>query len=114
VAEVLAKQPRPETDKATVEAIVSDALARQPKPAPMLAPADVRSIVTQMLAEQDAKNRQNSITTVASLDPSTLDPMIENYLLGNPRILQRMTEALDKQNKADQALHDRQAIPMAT
>jgi protein-disulfide isomerase len=110
VAEVLAKQPRPETDKATVEAIVSDALARQPKPAPMLAPADVRSIVTQMLAEQDAKNRQNSITTVASLDPSTLDPMIENYLLGNPRILQRMTEALDKQNKADQALHDRQAI----
>jgi protein-disulfide isomerase len=110
VADVLSRQPKPATDGAAVSAIVADALARQPKPAPALNEAGVRSIVTEMLAAEDARNKQNTIATVASLDPKSLDPLIENYLMGNPKILQRMTDALDKQNKADQAVRDRQAI----
>jgi protein-disulfide isomerase len=96
------------TDRHAVEAIVDAAIAKQPKPS--LDTAGVRSIVTDMLAAEDQKNKQNSIATVASLDQGTLDPMIENYLTNNPKILQRMTDALDRQNKADQALHDKQVI----
>ncbi|MDR3472035.1 MAG: DsbA family protein [Devosia sp.] len=114
VSDVLSRQPKPETDKGAVSAIVADALAQQPKPAPGVNEAGVRSIVTEMLAAEDARLKQNSITTVASLDPNSLDPLIENYLMGNPKILQRMTDALDKQNKADQALKDRQVIAQNT
>jgi protein-disulfide isomerase len=96
------------TDRQAVQAIVDATLAKEPRPT--LDAVGVRSIVTEMLAAEDAKNKQNSIATVASLDQRTLDPMIENYLTSNPRILQRMTDALDRQNKADQALHDRQVI----
>ena len=110
VADVLAHQPKPETDKTAVAAIVADTLTKQPKPAPGVNEAGVRSIVTEMLAADDAKNRQNSIATVASMDPKTLDPLIENYLMGNPQILSKMTDALDRQNKADQALKNQQAI----
>jgi protein-disulfide isomerase len=110
VGEVLAKQPKPEIDRPAVEAIVADALAKQPKAAPGLDSAGVRSIVTEMLAAEDQKNRQNSVLTTASLDAKSLDPLIENYLVSNPKILQRMTEALDRQTKADQAVKDRQAI----
>jgi len=104
----LAKQPKPATDTAAVAAIVGDVLAKQPKPE--LDTAGVKSIVSQMLEAEDAKLKQNSIATVASMDPSALDPMIEKYLMSDPGILQRMNDALDKQNKADQALKDKQAI----
>jgi len=112
VADTLAQQPKPQPgiDKAEVSAIVADALAKEPKPAPGIDTAGVRSIVTEMLAAEDAKNKQNSIATVASLDPSSLDPLIEQYLASDPHILQRMQDNLDRQNKADQALHDKQAI----
>jgi len=110
VADALSHQPKPETDKAAVTAIVEDTLGRQPKPTPGVDEAGVRSIVTQMLADDDAKNRQNSLATVASLDPKALDPLIENYLMGNPKILSQMTDALDRQNKADEAVKNRQAI----
>lgn len=110
VEQVLARQPRPQTDKTAVEAIVADALTRQPKVQTGLDTAGVRSIVTEMLEAQDARNRQNSIATVASLDPKTLDPMIEQYLASNPKILQRMQDNLAQQNKIEQAAHDKAAI----
>ena len=108
VDETLAKQPKPKTDSAAVEAIVADVLDKQPKPT--LDTVGVRSIVSQMLAAEDAKNKQNSVTTVASLDPKSLDPIIENYLMSDPHILQRMSDALDRQNQADSALKNKQAI----
>ena len=110
VTDVLSRQPKPETDKIAVAAIVEDELGRQPKPVPGVNEASVRSIVTEMLAADDAKNKQNSLATVASMDPKTLDPLIENYLMGNPQILAKMNDVLDRQNKADQALKNQQAI----
>ena len=109
VAEVLAKQPKP-VDAAAVSAIVDDALARQPAPPPGIGPAGVKSIVSQMLEADDARTKQNSLTTVASLDPKSLGPVIENYLMNDPDILTRMNAALDKQTKADSDLKNKQGI----
>lgn len=46
----------------------------------------------------------------ALLDADTLNPMIEKYLLDNPRILQRVSEALDSEIKTAQAAERRQAL----
>jgi len=98
------------TDKAAVEAIVDARLASVPKPAPGLDAAGVKSIVAEMIAANDAKARQNSVMGVATLDPKTLDPLIEKYLMSDPSLLQRMNDALDAKNKADQAALQKQQI----
>ena len=108
VSDVLAKQPKPATDTAAVTTIVADALAKQPKPA--LDAAGVKSIVVQMLMADDAKLKLNSVATVASLDSTSLDPLIEKYLMSDPNILQRMTVALDTKTKADAAAKTKQDI----
>src|SRR3569623_1066508 len=99
-----------QTDRPAGEASVADALAKEPRPAPGGDPTQVKSIVSEMLAAEDARLKQNSALPVASLDPKALDPMIENYLTNYPKILQRMSDALDQQNKAEAAAKDRQAI----
>ncbi|MGN6490027.1 MAG: DsbA family protein [Devosia sp.] len=66
---VVAESPAPASvDKSAVETIVADFLARQPK--------------------------QDTPASVAALDADTLNPMIESYLMANPSILQRVSEAL--------------------
>jgi protein-disulfide isomerase len=62
--------------------------------------AAVRQIVSEMLAEE----------TVAEIDPAQLNPLIENYLLGDPKILQRMSEALDVAQRAEQEESTRVAM----
>jgi protein-disulfide isomerase len=99
-----------QTDRAAVTSIVGDLLAKQPKPAPGLDTGAVTSLVSQMIAADDAKTRQDSVLSVAALDPKTLDPMIEKYLVGNPAVLQQMTDALDQQNKATDAIKQKQEI----
>jgi protein-disulfide isomerase len=108
VSEELARQPKPATDAAAVTSIVSDVLAKQPKPE--LDAMGVKSIVAQMLEAADAKNKLNSVATVASLDASSLDPLIEKYLMSDPNILKRMSVALDTETKADAALKTKQMI----
>ena len=98
------------TDVGAVKAIVADELAKLPKPAPGVDTAAVKSIVSEMLTAEDAKLKQNSVMTVASLDPKSLDPMIENYLVNNPTVLQRMTDALNRQGQADAQARSKQAI----
>lgn len=103
-----------QTDRPAVQSIVAEELAKQPKPAPGVDTAAVKSIVTDMLAAEDARNKQNSVMTVASLDPNTLDPLIDNYLASNPKILQRMNDALDRQNKAAAELKNKRLIAQNT
>jgi protein-disulfide isomerase len=61
-------------------------------PAP-IADADVRGIVTEMLAA-DASN--------AELDPAALNTMIEDYLMGDPAILERMSAKLNAAKRLEQ------------
>lgn len=71
--------------------------------------AEVRAIVSSMLADTKAKS-EPSRENVAQLDPKTLDPLIENYLIGNPQILQRMSDALTSQAQAARLVKTRAAI----
>ena len=71
--------------------------------------AAVRTIVAEMLAADDAA-RAKSQMSIAQIDPKTLDPLIEKYLMSDPKILQRVNEALDQQTKTEQSAQDRTAI----
>jgi len=66
----LLNQPSQETDAVAVRAIVEQVLAEQPTPA----------------AEAE----------VAEIDPAVLNPMIEDFLMSDPRLLQRLSVALDE------------------
>jgi len=63
--------------------------------------AAVRAIVGDMLAAREAETAAAPIDTppvveTAEIDPEVLNPMIEDYLMSDPMILQRMSSALDK------------------
>jgi protein-disulfide isomerase len=71
-----------------------------------LTEADVRAIVEDAMGAEESTPAE----TVATLDPAALNPMIEQYLLENPRILQRVSEALETQLRTAQAEKSRAAI----
>lgn len=76
-------------------------------PAPTTDVAAVTQIITDVLAKQQTEAPPQSM---AQLDAETLNPMIESYLLDNPRILQRVSEALDAEIKTAQAAERRDAL----
>ncbi len=64
----LLNKPKPETDAVAVRAIVEQVLAEQPAPAAPQA---------------------------AAIDAATLNPMIEDFLMSDPKLLQRLSVALE-------------------
>jgi protein-disulfide isomerase len=84
VEALFAAQAKPSTDVAAVTQIVADVLAKQKSDSP---------------PHSDAQ-----------LDAETLNPLIEDYLLSNPRILQRVSEALELEIKTAQAAETRAAL----
>jgi protein-disulfide isomerase len=68
--------------------------------------AEVRAIVDDAIAAK----LPESATSVAGVNAETLNPMIENYLLGNPGILQQVSEKLDNQIRTAQAEEARSRI----
>ncbi|RYE88347.1 MAG: DsbA family protein [Hyphomicrobiales bacterium] len=69
--------------------------------------AAVTGIIADVLDKQKAEAPPQS---VAQLDAATLNPMIEDYLLANPRILQRVSEALESEIRTAQAAERKGAI----
>ena len=69
--------------------------------------AAVTAIVTGILDKQKAEALPQS---VAELDAETLNPMIEDYLLSNPSILQRVSVALETEMKLAKAEQTRTAL----
>jgi len=67
-------RPEPQTDVAAVRAVVEQVLAERPDPEPV----------------------------VAEIDPARLNPLIESYLMGDPKLLQRMSVALDETLRAEE------------
>ena len=51
----------------------------------------VRAIVEQVLSEQPAPE----MPAVATIDPALINPMIEDYLMSDPKLLQRLSVALE-------------------
>ena len=94
-------------------ALVGLALAPLLRPAPpALGDADVRAIVAEVLAERDAKAAAAEAVKMNTppMDVATLGPMIDSYLMDNPRILQRMSDALNSEIKLAQAAQTRDLI----
>ncbi len=59
--------------------------------------AAVRDVVQEMLVAHDTAPAPANPApqAVGSLDPEVINPMIENYLMSDPAILQRLSNALD-------------------
>ena len=86
--------------EAQVRSIVSEALAKEPEP---LTGEAVRGLIAAALADREAQLPQSHVR----IDAETLNPMIEDYLLENPRILQRVSQALEteiRMAEAEQAI----------
>lgn len=98
-------------DPAAVSAIVNDVLSKRAEtqaPAPALDTAAVQNIVSAML---DARLPATPVKTAsAGIDQATLNPMIETYLMGDPEILHRMSQALDTKTRTAEAEASRTAI----
>lgn len=96
----------PTLDEAGARAIAEDVVAKA-KPEPGLTASAVETIVADLIAKQP---KQDTPQPVAALEQSTLDPMIEKYLLGNPRILQKVSAALDAELTAERTAATRTAM----
>ena len=75
-------KPVPQTDTAAVQALIDEAISAY----------DAKRIAEAASAPQD----------VAQIDAAVLNPMIESYLMSDPKILQRMSVALDTTLQAEE------------
>lgn len=66
------------------------------RPAPQTDMAAVRTIVEDMLAARETPEAAAAPIETAEIDATVLNPMIEDYLMSDPMILQRMSSALDE------------------
>jgi protein-disulfide isomerase len=78
------------------------------RPQPQTDAAAVRAIVEEVLSEQAAlaaaaPTQQPEPQATAAIDPAVLNPMIEQYLLGDPKLLQRMSTALEETLRGEEA-----------
>ncbi|MBJ3784281.1 DsbA family protein [Devosia sediminis] len=73
----LLNQPEPQTDAVAVRAIVEQVLSEQAALAAVSASVSPAPVET------------------AAIDPAVLNPMIEQYLLSDPKVLQRVSSALE-------------------
>ncbi len=75
------------------------------RPAPQTDVAAVQAMIDEAIAAYDTKQVQAASSApqpVAALDPAELNPMIESYLMSDPKILQRMSVALDTTLQAEE------------
>jgi protein-disulfide isomerase len=75
-------RPTPQTDVATVQAMIDEAI--------------------ETYASKQMLEASSAPQPVAALDPAELNPLIESYLLSDPKILQRMSVALDTTLQAEE------------
>lgn len=78
----MVNKPAPQTDTAAVQALIDEAISAY----------DARRVAEAAAAPQ----------AVAQIDADTLNPMIESYLMSDPKILQRMSVALDTTMQAEE------------
>ncbi len=81
------------------------------QPAQQMDEVAVRSIVEQVLEEQAAQGESEPIVPeVASINPAVLNPMIEQFLLDDPKVLQRVSTALEQTLRAEEAARSETAL----
>ncbi len=86
-----------------VQSMIDATLSREPEP---LTDDTVHNLIAAAIAERDSTRAQSH----AEVDAETLNPMIEDYLLSNPSILQRVSVALEQEIRAAETAQARVAI----
>lgn len=71
--------------------------------------AAIRAVVDEVLAAREAQAAAIA-PVVANIDPAVLNPMIEQYLLSEPKLLQRMSVALEETLRVEEQSKARTAI----
>ncbi|MBN9334089.1 DsbA family protein [Devosia sp.] len=79
------------------------------QPVPETDTAAVRAIVEGMLSEREAAASAVP-KAVAEIDPAVLNPMIESYLMSDPKLLQRLSVALDETLRVEEGAKAQVAI----
>jgi len=72
------------------------------RPAPQTDTAAVQTMIEQAISAYDAKRIAEQPIQAAALDADTVNPLIESYLMSDPKILQRMSVALDQTLQAEE------------
>lgn len=93
---------------AAVGGAVTHAILDRPAPATTDSAA-VRSIVEDVLKERDALADAEPVEA-AAIDPAVLNPMIEQFLMSDPKVLQRVSIALDETLKTEEQSKARTAL----
>jgi len=76
------------------------------RPQPGVTPAEVESLIADALAARPAETAPGA----AIHDTAAIGPMIEDYLLANPRLLERMSTALQTELRAEESERARVAL----
>lgn len=106
LAPLLLPKPAVEVlDAAAVRSIAAEVVNAADKPAGLDRPA-VAALIEEALAKRPATAPQST----AQLDAALINPMIEDYLLSNPRILERVNVALTAEIEAERAAQTRAAL----
>ena len=101
---------RPGLDEAQVRQIAEEVLTDRAASAPAaLDAAAVREIADDVVATAMAQSAASAPMSQA-IDAAALNPMIESYLLENPRVLQRASAALNAQIKAEETAQRQAAL----
>src|SRR5687767_1199957 len=75
------------------------------RPAPQTDVRAVQALIDEAISAYDAKQDMDASSVpqdVAAIDPAVLNPLIESYLMSDPKILQRMSVALDTTIQAEE------------
>ena len=73
------------------------------RPVPQTDTAAVQALIDQAISEYDLTRATAApVAETKPIDAATLNPMIESYLMGDPKILQRMSVALDSTLQAEE------------
>lgn len=96
---------------AAVAGILAGALgySQLNKPVPETDSVAVRAIVESVLSEREAAAGA-APQAVAEIDPAVLNPMIENFLMSDPKLLQRLSVALDETLRTEEETKAQVAI----
>ncbi|MEO5805736.1 DsbA family protein [Devosia sp.] len=82
--------------------------------APVTDTAAIRAVVSDLLAAHDqqaaARPVEPAAPAVAAIDAATLNPMIESYLMSDPKILTRLSQKLDTETRMAEAAASKSAI----
>ena len=85
------------------------------KPAPQTDSVAVQATIDQALSDYDAKRLAADTSAaptqdVAAISPDIINPMIESFLMSDPKILQRMSVALDTTLRSEERAQATTAI----